>query len=134
MDPLHSVAPPQKELGDDSTLPTTITVGGRTYDVLSFHEGDEQVVKGALMVERAKEMNAHPGRDDGEHLLANQGDIPVELCGKVVFVFTDWRRPDSPGNGAFICWDGDRWVQSWTWLGCDWSVRYRVLRRHRPRA
>lgn len=111
-------------------LPSEMTVGGRTYDILGFHRGEEYV-KGDLMVSRAKEMNAHLGQNDGQHLLDNQQDIPAALRGKVAFVFTDWRHPDDPGNVYYVCWHegSERWVKDWSWLDSDWHDDCRVLRR-----
>jgi hypothetical protein len=117
MDTLRSVAHLQREIGDElfSTLvnsdntaavrkfaeslarsasPTEITVGGRTYEILSFLREDEESVRGDTMVSRAVEMKANLGQEDCEHLLAHQDEIPVALRGKIIFVFTDWRNPD----------------------------------------
>ena len=115
----------------EDVLPTTMTVGGRVYDILSFLRGNEKFVNGHIMVERAEEMGANLGKDDGEHLLKNQGDIPVELRGKVIFTFTDWRRPGDSGYVADVYWDGGsrRWVRDWYWLDYDWHRQDRVLRR-----
>jgi hypothetical protein len=111
-------------------LPTTMTVGDRTYDILGFLRGDETSVFGNTMVPRAREMSAHLGQDDGQYLLDHQQDIPVALQGKVAFVFTDWRRPDDSVHVCYIYWGGDRWVRSWIWLGNDvWDGDDRVLRR-----
>jgi hypothetical protein len=108
-----------------------MTVGGRTYEILGFlKEEDGGSVIGHAMVNRAKEMNANLGKDDGEHILKHQDEIPVALRGKVVFVFPDWRRPDNPGGAYCICWRDDEWVQYWYWLGRgDWDGDDRVLRR-----
>ena len=54
-----------------------MTVGDRTYKILSFSRKDEGSMNGYTMVERAKEMSAHLGKDDGEYLLEHQLDIPV---------------------------------------------------------
>ncbi|MEK7065347.1 MAG: hypothetical protein AAB963_02785 [Patescibacteria group bacterium] len=115
----------------EDVLPTTMTVGGRVYDILSFLRGNEKFVNGHIMVERAEEMGANLGKDDGEHLLKNQGDIPVELRGKVVFIFTNWRHPDDSEDVAYVYWgeDSQRWVQDWDWLVYDWDGFVRVLRR-----
>lgn len=110
-------------------LPTTMTIAGRTYDILGFLREGEDSVKGDMMVNRAKEMQAHLGQDDGQHLLAHQDEIPAVLRGKVVFVCTDWQRSGDPEGIACLCWDGGRWVQYWTWLVNDWLGGYRVLRR-----
>ncbi len=153
MDTLRSVAHLQKELGDDlfnavvssdntavvrefaktlaNVLPTTMTLGGRVYDLLGFLRGDEKSVRSTTMVERVKEMNANLGQDDGQHLLDHQDEIPVVLRGKVVFVFTDWRHPGVSEHVACVVWGGDsrRWVQDWNWLVYGWGGNGRVLRR-----
>lgn len=110
-------------------LPTTMTIGGRTYDILSFLRGDEKMVKGDIMITRAKEMGAHQGKEDRERLLKHQDEIPVALRGKVVFVFTDDRHPAYLGFVYYVYWIDVRWVKSWFWLGRDWDDNYRVLRR-----
>jgi len=110
-------------------LPTEIKVGDRTYEILTFLKDGEESIVGHEMVERAKEMNAHLGQDDGQYLLDHQQDIPESLRGKVCFVFTDWRRPDGSDEVFCVCWSGDRWVRRWGWLGGDgWSDNGRVLR------
>lgn len=154
MDSLRSVAHLQKELGDDmfnalissdntgavrefaktlaNVLPATITVGGRTYDLLGFLQVDKKSVKGRrTMVLRVKEMNANLGKEECEHLLKYQDDIPVALRGKVVFVFTDWHHPDGSVDVAYVDWDegSQRWIQNWFWLGYGFDGCARVLRR-----
>ena len=121
-----------REFCDDllkSALPTEIVVAGRTYEILGFLREGEEYVDGHTMVERAKEMDAHLGEDDGQHLLDNQQDIPAALRGKVVFVFTDWRRPGDSGGVYCVCWSGDHWFRNWDWLGFGWRGSDRVLRR-----
>ena len=112
-------------------LPTEFTAGGRAHEVLSFLKGDETSVVGYTMVKRTKEMSANLGKEDAEHLLANQGDIPPELRGKVAFVFTDCRHPGLSGNVYVVCWREHRreWVGDWFWLGNRWYGYCRVLRR-----
>ena len=111
-------------------LPTTMTIADRTYDILGFlKEEDGGSVVGTTMVVRAKEMSAHLGEDDGQHLLDHQEDIPIALRGKVVFVFTDWRHPDDSGDVAFVRWGGARWVRRWYSLDYVWFISDRVLRR-----
>ena len=111
-----------------AALPTTMTLGGGEYDILSFLRG-EKSVKGDVMVAHAKEMNAHQGKKEREHLLNHQDEIPAILQGNVVFVFTDDTRPGDPEDIAIVRWGGDRWVQRWHWLVLVWSGDYRVLRR-----
>ena len=116
--------------GTQDMLPTEMTVGNRTYKILGFLRGDEKSVIDHTMVERAKEMNANLGEDDGQFLLDNQQDIPVALGGgKVVFVFTDWHEPYDPSLVDCVRWRDDRWVQYWRWLDYGWGGHGRVLRR-----
>ena len=153
IDTLRSVSHLQKELGDDlfnalvssdntsavrefaqklldGSVPTTMTIAGRTYDLLGFLKGTETQIKGKVMVTRAKEMSAHLGEDDGKYILEHQDEIPVALRGKVAFVFTDWRSPGDSENVACLYWDDDRWVQFWDWLDSgSWGGGGRVLRR-----
>ena len=111
------------------TLPVEMTIGDRTYEILGFLRGDEKSVSGSVMVERAKEMQANLGQDDGQYLLDHQKEIPEALRGKVVFVFPDWRHPVDPVRVACVSWNGIRWVQDWHWLGHDFHDDARVLRR-----
>ena len=113
----------------ECALPTTMTIGGRAYDILSFLRGDEKSVPGNTMVERAKEMTAHLGKEEREHLLKHQDEIPVALRGNMVFVFTDDRLPARPEYVYYVFWNDDRWVAHWGWLGDDWDGYCRVLRR-----
>ena len=112
------------------TLPTSFTVGNRTYDMLSFLRGNEKSVYDIVIVKRAMSMNAHLGQDDGEHILKPQDQIPASLQGKVVFVFTDWRAPDGYTSVYYIHWRGDRWVRNYIWCYNVWDHDVLVLRRH----
>ena len=114
----------------EGVLPTEMTIAGRTYDILGFlKEEDGGSVVGSTMVERAKEMQANLGQEDGQYLLDHQEEIPEALRGKVVFVFPDWPHPDDPARVACVYWGGDRWLQRWYWLGLDFRGRCRLLRR-----
>jgi len=112
-----------------AAIPASFTVGDRTYDILNFLRGDEKSVVGHTVVERAKEMDAHLGEDDGQYLLDNQQDIPIALRSKVVFVFTDWRHPGYSDYVYYVCWDGGQWIGLWYWLGNRLYDDSRVLRR-----
>jgi hypothetical protein len=152
MDTLRSAAHLQRELGDElfaalvssdntkavrelaeklvqANLPTEITVHGRTYDILFFFKRDEKSVVGRTMVERAKEMNAHLGKDDREHIVKYQDEIPASLRGHVVFVFTDDRHPNNPEDVFCVVWSGGLWVESLLWIDKAWFDFCRVLRR-----
>jgi len=123
-------------------MDTLITIAGRTYEVLSFLRGNERYLSGSTIVERAKEMNANLGKDDGQHLLDHQDEIPAEFrnfgnfLDRTIVVFTEWRHPDDPKVVAFICWHGlpwhnCRWAQGWISLNYDYLPcdDFRVLRR-----
>lgn len=113
-----------------SALPTEMTIGGITYDILGFLREGETLTGGDVMVGRAKEVNANLGREDCDHLLKHQDEIPAILRGRVVFVFTDYRRPDGRESVAYVVWRGARWIQRWSWLGFDLSDFFaRLLRR-----
>ena len=155
MDSLHSVAHLQREIGDDlfATLinsdntaavrrfaeelrksgpPMSMTVGGRTYDILGFLEDGEGCVNGLFMVHRARnrKMSAHLGKEEWEHILAHQDEIPVDLRDKVSFAFTDDRDGQSPYQDiTCIWWHRDQWVLGKRHLSEDWDDTYRVLRR-----
>lgn len=126
---LEKIAEQVANLIAKDALPTEITVGDRTYELLGFLEGDEKSVKGDVMVARAKKMNANSGQDDGQYLLDHQAEIPESLWGKVVFVFTDWRHPDYSGRVACVRWRGDRWIPFWLRLALGFPAGYWVLRR-----
>ena len=138
MDTLRSVSHLQKALGDvlfnvlissdntsavrefaqkllEGAMPTTMTIAGRTYDLLGFLKGDETIVRDTTIVAWARREMANLGKDDGKHILEHQDEIPIALRGKVAFVFTDWRNPDGSEDVAFLCWYDGRWVQHW---GC----------------
>ena len=134
MENLLSVAPPQKgKRLVKRTLPTEITIGGRSYDLLSHAKGRKKSTTRRNMVRWAKKKNAHLGQEDGEHVLKYQDEIPPSLQGKVVFIFPDWHHPnDLPESIYCICWRGSRWVQDWYWIGGkNWfNDIIRLLRRN----
>lgn len=101
-------------------LPTEMTVGGRVYDILSF---GEKIMGDGTMIAVANKMQANLGKEDCQYILEHQTDIPVELRGEVVFVFTDWCD-----NGCVVClsWYKGSWTRDWRRLGDKHS---RCLRR-----
>ncbi|MFA5128798.1 MAG: hypothetical protein WC445_02390 [Patescibacteria group bacterium] len=110
-------------------LPTEMTVGGRTYEILSFLREGEERVHGHTMVARAEKLGAYLGKEDCEFILAHQDEIPAALRGKIVFVFPDMRYPVGRECVAYLRWRGDRWYQYWGWLDVGWDDGARVLRR-----
>lgn len=118
------------EEAEASKLPTEFTVGNRTYELLSYVRAGETAVTGHTMLVRTKELGADLGQEDAEHILKHQNEIPAELRGKIILVFTDWRNPDFPGFVAYLdCYDDGRWILHWFSSGRDWRSRGRVVRR-----
>ena len=113
-----------------ATKPTTeFTIGGRVYELVPFLSEGESCVSGDTMVERAQELKANLGEEDGAFILEHQNDIPQEYRGKIYLVFTSWRVPSLPRGVAYLRWDGDLWFQYWHWLAGDWVGDGRLLRR-----
>ncbi len=114
--------------GDGDVLPKKIVVGDRTYEVFSYlRDGEKWDYH--TMVERAKEVDAHLGQDDGEYLLDYQGDIPVVFRERVAFFFTGWSHPAYYNGLCYIIWSGDKWVKRCHEVSFWWLNRGRVLRR-----
>lgn len=110
-------------------LPTEMTIGGRTYEILDILRGVEENVGEDLMIRRAKEMGANLGENDGAHLLKHQDEIPAVFRRMINFIFPKWRRP---GNSAAITglnWIGNNlWAKGWRALGYFYA-HDRLLRR-----
>lgn len=122
-----------KEFCDDlikERLPTEMTVGGRTYEILGLLKGDEKSVVGHVMIDRAKKVDANLGRDDGQHVLKHQEEIPPTLRGRITLVFPDWRHHGDYRSVYYMSWDRTRWVSfSYDHTLTDWSGKFRFLRR-----
>lgn len=109
-------------------LPTEVTLGGHTYEVLPCHQPGEKYVKEYVMLARANNMGARHGREECNHLLQNQAEIPAALCG-VMFVFTGDYVPGYPERVYYVAWVGSGWARVYI-FGDDRRVdRCRVLRR-----
>ena len=128
---------PSKKTTKKNAVPVSLTVGGRTYNILGLHKESEEYIKGKTFVARAKEIDANFGKDDVQHLLKYQKEIPAVLRGKVRFVFPDWQCPDTHGIVYCVGWNKSLscWKEYWDSLGyfnfylCDIEDDYRVLRR-----
>ncbi len=116
------VADSLQRIVEGKLLPSEMTIAGRTYEIFGFLRGDEKSVVGHTIVERAKEMKAPLGQDDGQHLLDHQEEIPEALRGKVFFVFPNWRNSHRPECVACVFWFGGRWLLSWNWLDVVFDV------------
>ncbi len=120
----------EMEKATELELPKEMTVGGVTYEVVSCLKEGEESVDGDVMMERAWEMKANLGQDDGEFILAHQDEIPVAFRDKIEFVFPNWRSRRFPSE-IVICveWEGDHWEENQGWLEDDWCDFVRLLRR-----
>ncbi len=117
-----------REFCDSLPLPAEMIISSRTYQIMDFMRKGEKSVRGCVMVERAKKMQANLGQGDGQYLLDHQEEIPVTLRGRVAFVFPDWRKDDDPEYVIYIAWDGNRWVKFWGWLPAVFYINHRLLR------
>ena len=113
---------------EEDALPTEMTVGDRTYEIINFLEDSEESVRGEAMVARATIGYAHLGEKHGRHLLEHQDEIPIVLRDRVVFVFTDWRNPDHNKLVSCVYWHADHWRQRWDNLDNNFHSTDRILR------
>lgn len=89
----------------ESVFPTTIRLGSRTYQLLRYPIGTISSI-----FDYAKEKRARPGRDDHDHTLKYQTDIPLVLRHKVWMYFTD------------LCFTEGRtrYIHVIYWCGIEW--------------
>ncbi len=116
-----------------------LTVGGRTYEILSPLRGDEESVVGFEAIHRAMGMEAHLGEEEAQHLLDNQKDIPMDLRKNIVFIFTGWEYILTPGTRIqidpecvyMVFWSegNGQWTNSRFYKGHRCNPHHRVLRR-----
>ena len=118
-------------------LPTTMTLGGKTYEILSLNMTEEEKnkeyyypeIRGFESLMRAKEMGANFGEIDGEHILEHQEEIPAALRGKVIFIFPRWQKFGlSKATLHFIKWHYNSWYLDWRYVR-GFGGRDRVVRR-----
>lgn len=108
---------------------TTFTIGDRTYELVPFLRENERWVKGDTMVERAKELNANLGEEDGQFILKHQTETPVEFRSRFYLVFPAWHSPSGPRHVACLICDGARSYRNFGGLDGDWSRDSRLVRR-----
>jgi hypothetical protein len=133
---------PESVVAEADTLPAeTMTVGGITFEILPIHREGEKSVRMLMMIDRAREMKADLGEEDGKFILDHQDEIPKALRGNTYFVFPGWQRPGFDGfadsvNVIFIEWDytDSCWckMRASGGLSNDFRVRKMVLRRRPP--
>lgn len=106
----------------------TLVLKSRTYHVPRII-AEGEVIRGKEILDRTKKANATLGEEDGEWFIENQDDIPIELRGKVVFVFTEWRDRNDSRKIHLVIWSNGRWTAYWRWLGNDWYSHNRPVER-----
>ena len=113
-----------------SSIPTKMTVGDRTYDILSVAEKSQTPV-GHSVIKQIKKMNAHLGKEDAQYLLRHQLDIPTVLQGKVNFIFTDYRFDGDFNDVCCVTWNShhQKWIYFRFSLNHLWVYPDKVLRR-----
>ncbi len=84
----------------------TMTLSGRTYELLPYLEEHEQSISRFTLEKRGKKLNANLGSDVGERLLIYQSEIPKKLR-KYFFVFPAWLSKSK--EITYIAWNGDHW-------------------------
>jgi len=91
----------------------------------SFLKGDETVVSGDTMRQRAVELGAYLGLSDAPRLLEwlNQFDeVPGDLQGKYISLpGTVLRSPDGNSNVPYLDRGGDCWILNFHWLDDGWD-------------
>ncbi|MBI4991662.1 MAG: hypothetical protein HZB99_00390 [Candidatus Harrisonbacteria bacterium] len=87
-------------------------------DIVEFLKPNESYVRGDVMKQRAKELNAHLSQRHAEYLLEHQDLIPKEWQGKYYLIFpgTVWQDWYGGQRVAYLYWDGDQWNLSFFWL------------------
>ena len=112
----HTQVPKGWEIVKD--VPKTVT---GVIEVVSFLKEGEDYIDGKTLQTRAKELNAALGLADAEWLLEHQETIPKEAR-EFYLVFTGTIFRDPIGNlvVAYLCWNGDRWVLRFGWIGRGW--------------
>lgn len=88
----------------------------------SFLKNGEDRISGGEMRKRAVKFKATLGLADGKRLLAEQDKIPAEFRGYYIPLPGTILRDSGGGHHVpCLCFDGDRWVLDFCWLGIDWS-------------
>jgi len=93
----------------------------------------ETSVKGDVMAERAKELNANFGQKHAEYLWENQHLIPVEFRKfYLTFPGTVWRDLHGDRRVLYLLWCGGRWCLNFEWLKSVWHGYGRLLGLRKP--
>ncbi|MDD4900692.1 MAG: hypothetical protein PHS62_01100 [Patescibacteria group bacterium] len=110
-----------------TTLPTEMTVGDRTYEIINFTK-EEPSMFGAVLINQESQRSGRLQGEDMEHILKRQQDIPASLrC--VILIFPISNGYGLEMRGLYWSKSGTKWFQvSFNALG-EFDGRYRLLRR-----
>lgn len=104
------------------------TVGGRTYELAEFLKPGEVWVTGHVMVERARELSAMLGEEDGWHIAESWREMP-EALSQIKMAFPKWPHPTDPARIACVkVVLIYRWVRVYRWLDDPWGGEDRLVR------
>jgi len=113
------------------TLLEDVPFNGQQFipDIVEFLKSGESSVKGEVMAQRAKELNANLGQHHAEYLLEHQELISTEWRGRYYLTFpgTVWRGSGGDRFVPCLHWGGDGWCLDWRWLGLGWSGGARLV-------
>jgi hypothetical protein len=114
-------------------LPTAMTVGGVTYEIIRLVKKGEDTIGGEVMVDRIREAKAMIDEDDYRNIKEHQDGIPVELRGFIVFIFTGLKRDRRLDDREVSCfrWNRYHWIRQWRRVFPDtnFGENIRALRR-----
>jgi len=105
--------------------PTKMVVGERTYRVLSYlpEDGSQNYIGGEEMLSRAEEIANSLEREDCQHLLDHDDDIPSSMR-QFMFLFTKFRDGDQM---AVVHCKNNEWTSDWFPIKLAWNEDGRVL-------
>jgi len=80
-----------------------MTVGDRTYEILSIFHEDEDRLDGFTIERRVQEMKANVGKEEGCYIIEHKYDIPRNIMSRFKYIFfIDWREREYPGSIAYL--------------------------------
>jgi hypothetical protein len=89
--------------------PIEMSIGGRTYEILSVLQRNEEKITFGEYVARAKAEKAITGGDEWSFILEHANEIPQTLRGRVNLMFPESRHSNFPDYPVFIATDRERW-------------------------
>lgn len=108
-----------------------LTLREREYEIVPFLKRHEVSISGDEMVERAVQLDATLGEEEGSFIYTHQAEIPAELR-EIAMVFIAWRGSVDQCNVACVNWVSWRWGHFWISLDNYWDDSVRLVRRRKP--